>query len=1116
MSLPRFSVHNEVLVNMLMVVVFVGGGLFAVTLTRELFPETQPDKILIQAVYPGVQPAEIEKAVTIKIEEAVRNVDGVEKVDSSIGENFSFTVCTLRNDVKDVDTVLQEIKTEVDAIDDLPDELEQRTVRKLVPKLPVIGVALYGDDNEAALKKAARDLRDELLKLPGITEVEVGGIRDDEISVEVRPERLYEYDVSFQEVADAIARTNLDISGGQLKGQRTNIAVRTLGEETRGIDLEDIVVRTRPEGAKVYLRDVATVHDGFVDTDAESWFNGQRSVNLMVYKVGDQDVLQICNVVKAFIKGKQQVNEDFSGWTEAWNQRWYWRPFALMGNAMWRAVVAAGAQPDPQKVYLDSRQNPFSHNYQVALHTDLARYLQGRLDLMLRNGAQGFVLVVLSLLFFLDWRVAFWTAFGIPTSFLGSFFVMWLCGVSIDLISLFGMIIVLGIIVDDAIIVGENIYRHVQEGMPPRQAAIVGAEEVMWPVAASVTTTVGAFAPLLFMQGQIGDFFGELPIVIMAALSVSLLEALLILPAHLKHLPTREQFAAKHERLSRGIIGAIRRGVDAFTDWFSHSRAVKAYERFLTLALEWRYVTVAIAVASLPVAVGLVLGGIVEWQFLQKIDSETLVANLEMPIGTPAYVVRDRLRTINDAAQKMPEVRNVQMHIAVQFSVGPTGAESFAGASHLGQMIIELEAADERERKKLRTSEQVLTELRELSDALPGVNSVSWIALSGGPAGKDIEVVLTGPQFDALVECAGELKQKLAAYQGTVDIEDNIDRGRREVQLQLREAARPTGITVGMLGDHVRSAMFGKEVRRITRNREDVKIMVRYPESFRTSVYNLESMWIPTGSTVNQRGWVPLKEVAELRETEGYGTLHRSQQNRSVKLLADVQEGASSDDIRAGLTKYFQTEVQPRYPGVTMEFQGVAEEQAKSLDSLKVAMPLALIIIYAIVAAIFRSYYQPVVVMLTIPFGMCGAIVGHWLTGYPVTIISAIGFVALTGIVVNDAIVLVDYVNVCMRQGLAPFAANLEGSKTRLRAIFLTSETTIAGLLPMMFENSFQAKFLIPMAITISFGLLFSTIQTLVIVPSINMIFFDVIAWMGRPLIAEEDILPARAPAVEP
>ncbi|OYW11163.1 MAG: hypothetical protein B7Z55_19710 [Planctomycetales bacterium 12-60-4] len=479
-----------------------------------------------------------------------------------------------------------------------------------------------------------------------------------------------------------------------------------------------------------------------------------------------------------------------------------------------------------------------------------------------------------------------------------------------------------------------------------------------------------------------GDFFSQLPLVIVAALTMSLFEAIVILPAHLKHLPSRDRQRAQEARFNMTLIGRVRKRSAVILDWFSHSTVVRLYESFLALALRWRYVTVASGVAALMAAVGLVVGGVVRWEFIQKMDSETIIADLKMPIGTPASQTRERLVTLSAAARKLPEVRNVQLHVAVRFSVGPAGAGAMSAASHLGQLIIELKAADEREQNGERNSEQILAELRKTSEGLAGVNSVAWLALSGGPAGKDVEVVVNGPNFEEIIDVAQNLKRKLATFDGTVDIDDDF-----------------------------RSAMYGKESRRITRNREDVKIMVRYPEAFRDSVYNLESMWVPVGASA-ERGWAPLASLARLTEAESYGTLHRSQQMRSVRVLCDVQEGISSDKIRHGLQSYFDDEVRPDHQDVSIEFQGVAEDQAKSFDSLRVAMPLSLLIIYAIVASVFRSYYQPVVVMMAIPFGMMGAIVGHGLTGFPITIISAIGFVALTGIVVNDAIVLIDYVNV--------------------------------------------------------------------------------------------------------
>ena len=1101
MSLPRFSVNNPVLVNMMMLVILVGGGMFAFTLVREFFPESRPNKLLIMAVYPGVQPQEIEKAVTIKVEEAIRDVEGVEKVDSTVVEGFSTTVVTLLSEVKDVDQTLQAVKNEVDAIEDLPDDVEKITVSKAEPKLPVISVAVFGDGDEASLKRAARDLRDDLLLLPGVSDVQLSGVRDDEISVEIRPERLLEYNVTFDEVASAIRHTNIDVSGGQLKGDRTTTAVRTLGEELRGIDLEDIVVRSEPDGRKIVVSDLAEVHDGFIDWDVESLFNGKPAVNCVIFKTKSQDAIQIATLVKAYVFGKRGEPFDPYGFNAAYDSPWYAKPFALAGAGLTWSISQISGRPDPAVYYEQSRNAPFDHGFDVALNTDLARFIEGRLDLLKRNGRTGLLLVVASLLLFLNWRVAFWAGIGLPVSFLGTFVVMWALGATINLLSMFGLIIVLGIIVDDAIVIGENIYRHVEEGTPPRIAAVKGAEEVMWPVTVAVLTTIAAFAPLLFIEGQIGDFMGVLPLVVLAALSVSLLEALLILPAHLAKLPSKQERDAR--AAGRQSLGVATRAAL----WFRVSQEhviqgvlIRVYDRFLRFTLRWRYVTLAVATAVGCVTWGLFAGGVVRWEFIQKMDSETLICNVEMPVGTPAERLKARLKELDEYVVRTPEVVNVQTFVALQMDLRGEGAVGFESQSHLGQLYIELKPADVREQDGQRSSEQLLADFRKQSERLSGVNSITWEAMHGGPGGRDIHIKITGKHFEDVVAVSKGLKRDLAGYEGVFDLDDDYDQGKREVRLRLRESARPTGITVGALGGFVRSAMYGAESRRLTRNREDVKIMVRYPESVRKSVYNLESMWIPTGAAGAQRGWVPLGQVAEIEEADSYSTIHRSEQERSLTVFGEVDDQvASTAEILAGIRQDFHDAIQPDYPGVQIEFLGGYEDRMKAFSSLKIAFPVALLLIYMLLAGLFRSYSQPLVVMAAIPFGVNGAIMGHWITGNPVTILSLIGCVALTGIVVNDALVLVDFINRRVRSGMTHFEASVEGAKLRLRAILLTTLTTAAGLTPLMFETSFQAKFLIPMAVTLTFGLIFATTLTLIIVPTLNMIFFDAQQlWRGR------------------
>jgi multidrug efflux pump subunit AcrB len=1109
MSLPRFSVNNPILVNLLAIIIVVWGGTRALKMVREMFPESRPNKLLITTVHPGVAPEEIEKAITIKIEEAVRDVDGIEKINSVVREGSSTTILTLYNYVKDADQMMQEIKAEIDAIDDLPDEAEKTTVKKLEPKLPVISVALFGPGTDADRKRAARALRDDLLLLPGVSEVEMSGQRLDEISVEIRPEKLVEYDITFDEVAQAIRETNLDVTGGQLEGDRSLISVRTLGEEQRGVDLNKLLVRSLSDGRNIHLSDVAHVTDGFVDTEVEGFYNGQPLINCTLYKTASQDVIRISSLVKAYVYGKQGKAFDPHGFDAAAADPWYWRPFSVTYAyaAYWLKRVAG--YPDPMVYYERSRANPFQHNFQVDLHTDLARFVEGRIDLMFGNGMQGLYLVLLALIVFLNWRVAFWTAAGIPVTFLGGFILMSMFGVTLNLISLMGMIIVLSIDVDEAVVMGENVFRYIEEGLSPKEAAIKGSEEVLWPVFIMTGTTIGAFFPLLFIEGQLGDFMKMLPLVCISSMLMSMLEALVILPSHLGHLK-----AIRPATSQAGEWGLIRRGLlrlSLVREWFMHQLINVWYDRFIRLSLRWRYVTLTAALASLSIALGMWYGGVVPTTWVQKMDSETLVCNLEMPIGTPVTQTKERLNDISAAAVKLPEVVNVQMLAALQVDIAGEGAVGFTQASHVGQLIIELKESYLR----TKSSEVILGELREVSEKLPGVNSVTWISLNGGPAGRSIEIKLSTERFDDSLAAAQTVKARLASFRGVFDIDDNADSGLREVRLKVREAARPTGVTVAGLGNEVRSALYGREARRITRNREDVKIMVRYPEHYRRDIYRVEDMWIPVAAD-GGRNWVPLREVAELTESQASNTIHRSQQQRSVSIFADVDEAVGNEsEIVAAVQKWLDSDFQREHPGVRAEMLGKTVEINKFTASMAFAFPMSLVIIYVLLAALFKSYVQPLVVMIAVPFGVQGAVIGHWIMGYDLTIMSMIGLVALNGIVDNDSLVLVDFINNRQRAGLSLYEASVEGSKLRLRAILLTTVTVVAGMAPLMAEQSFQAKFLIPLAITLSFGLIFATLLTLVVVPSINMVFFDMKRAWHWLLLGEADATGEEAELVQ-
>lgn len=1102
MSIPRFSVRNPVLVNLLMVVIIVSGTICALTLTREMFPESRPEKLLITTIYPGVSPQEIEKVLTIKIEEAVRDVEGVDKVDSTVIEGMSATRLSLLPGIRNVDRVLQEVKAEVDAIEDLPLDAEKSTIKKLEPKLPVIGVAIFGPGSEAERKRAARSMRDELLLLPGVSDVVMSGAKDDEISVEILPAKLMEYDITFDEVATAIRQANLDVTGGQIDASRSSLSIRTLGEEQRGVDLNKIIVRSLADGRTVYLSDVATVQDAFVDVDQEGYFNGQPAINCMVYQSSGQDAIRISQLVKAFVLAKTGKPFDPYGLEAAELHPWYWRPVAIAWAHASRLANLAIGHPDPEYYYQQSLSKPFDHKFEVALHTDLARFVEGRIALMVDNGFQGLLLILLTLVVFLDRRVAFWAATGLPVTFLGTFLMMSLMGVSLNLVSLMGLIIVLSIDVDEAIVMGENVYRHMEEGLAPDLAAIQGSEEVMWPVVIMTGTTIGAFIPLLFIKGQLGDFLKELPMVCISAMSMSMLEALVILPSHLGHLKGVNPTVKPVVDVSS--TGAPTQAKGRFTRvWDQIVTAKNAiltrvvdvwYDRLIRLMLKWRYVTLAGAVATLSIAVGLVQGGIVPFVPVPKMDSETLVGSLEMSIGTPVELTKSRLKQLSDHLVNLPEVVNVQMHVGIHIDIAGEGAVGQSLGSHLGQLIVELKEADQR----TRTSEAILVELREEAERLSGVNSVTWMSLNGGPAGRALELKVSADRFDDSLAAAKTVRDKLATYDGVFDIDDNVNARLREVQLRLHETARPTGITVAVLGNEVRNAFFGREARRISRNREDVKIMVRYPKEYRQDDAILEMMWIPSpANSAGRHRWVPLREVAGVTEDRAHDSIQRSEHRRAISIYADVDDQHNDNEIAAAVQKWIDTDLRSIHPDVRVEMLGKTLENKKFMDSMLVAFPISLAIIYVLLSALFRSYIQPIVVLIAVPFGVQGAIVGHWIMGYDLTIMSAIGLVALNGIVVNDSLVLVDFINNRVSSGMSHFESSVAGSKLRMRAIVLNTITAVVGMTPLMFETSFQAKFLIPLAVTLTWGLIFATVLTLVVVPAINMVFFDIARILG-------------------
>ncbi len=1082
-SLPKFSVENPVLINLFMVTVLVGGVFSVLTIVREMFPESRPNQILITTAYPGATPAEVEKGVTLKIEEQIKDVDGVETVRANISEGRSNILVELHSGYAEFDQAINDIKSAIDAIppDDFPEDALETQVAKFEPQFPVIMVSLFGDLDDRMLKTFGERLRNDLLALPGVTKVALSGTRDDEISIDVRPDKLVEFGLSFMDVAEAVAASDIDLPGGEVRTSRVNVAVRTLGERTHADDLRDIVVRSDVAGRTVRLADVANIVDGFEDASVSGRFLGKPAIDVRVSKTPEQDAIAIATLVRAMVAGKM-------GWPlhMSWSDR---------------ALEWLPGRAGPRAVYKQAQSDPYPPGIGLETHNDLSRFIEGRLNLLIRNGAWGLVLVFLSLLVFLHWRVAFWVMMGLILAIAGSLIAMKLLGQTLNLITMFGLIIVLGLLVDDAIIVSEHVYSKMEDGLTPQRSAVLGTEAVTWPVVCAIVTTIVAFVPLMFIEGQMGDWMGVLPVVVCVALTVSLFEALTILPCHLAH-GLRAIVPTKTKTPQRGRLGAMLARLRGGKQGAFLNMLKRYYERLVRLATSYRYVTMSALAACMLVVVGGVVGGHVPWVFIQKIDSDLIIANLRMSVGTPADATREAVRVIDEAALDVDELLTLYSLVGTQFT--DDGSASVL-QSHLGQSFIELQSSDPRDAEsegarnavssgrrpyqtRTRNSDAIVAQLRAATMDIPGVEKLRFTTLSGGPGGAAIHIEVRGDRVDDLVAVSDEVKRALGEFGGVYDIVDDFDAGRPEVQIELFDSARALGLTTQSLATQVRAGFYGFEAKKVQRGREDVKIMVRYPPEYRKRIYDIESMYVatPTGDLV------PFGEVARLTEDTGFASIKRVDQRRTITVTADVDTHISNADLIMGTLALRFPEWQRRFPGVGLKFGGQKLETTKSFGSLKYSFAIALLLIYVILAGLFRSYVQPMIVMAVIPFGLIGAVAGHFIMGYPLTLLSTIGLVALAGIVVNDSMILVTFINKLVADGAPVEEAVIRGGLGRLRPILLTSATTVMGIAPLLTETSFQAKFLIPMGISISAGLILATVLTLIAVPSMYLIVLDV------------------------
>ncbi|QSH41759.1 efflux RND transporter permease subunit [Lentisphaerota bacterium ZTH] len=1023
-KLIRSFLKNPVLANMLMLIILVGGAFGATSMSREMFPKFSLDAVSVSVDYPGADPEETEEAICLKLEEAIDGIEGVKEIYTTAAEGSGSAVITLE-DGADLSSIMDEIKTEVDGITTFPDDCETPIVKEVKFRGDVLSIMVWGKLPERQLKEVSRKLKDELLQIKGISQASVSGIRDYEISIEISEEMLRKYDLTIKQVSEAVRRHGYNFPAGSIRTPVEEYRIRALGRKYRGKEYTRIPVITRPDGTVITLGKIAKIKDTFDDDSRMfSFFNGMPAASINIFKTDREDAIQISNALREFVKRKRQ-------------------------------------------------ELPKSVN--LTIFRDRANMIRGRLNMLLSNGRIGLLLVFLSLWMFLDIRLSFWVTMGIPISIAGALIIMSLFGCSINMLSLFGMIMVLGLIVDDAIVVGESIYSHRSRGSTCLNAAVDGTSEVALPVIAAVSTTIVAFLPLFAISGVMGKFIRQIPIPVVAALFVSLIEGLFILPVHLRHLPLKVE---GNQIRKYNFVGKLRKRIAAGLDNFIN----KIYGPFIDWILHWRYAAICVAISILMIICGLMKAGVVKFTFMEKSDSDFLKITVEMTAGTPLKDTKKVTQKILEGWKKVEKEftpllpKGKKLALGVYTLIGST--VSYEKSAKPSELEVNVELLPSEVRNIF--SQRLLTAWKKAVGDIPGAIKTNFKSFRGGPGGLPIEIDVKGEDYDAILKAADALVDKVRAYKGVYDEQVDYSAGKREFIVKMKREAYHHGLTLDDIASHVKGGFYGDEALSVQRGRDDVKVKVRFPElAGRNSIEYFKKLRIET-----PRGYrIPLTSVAQIKLQQGQSSINRIDRNRVVKVEADVDESlGNAKEIMRDIKAKVLPEIEQRY-NVICDAEGQDKENRDALKGLYIGFPMAMLGIYFIIASMFRSYIQPMIIMTTIPFGLIGGVVGHILFGRMISLLSMFGMVALAGIVVNDAIVLIEGVNARLENGMPLFEAIREGGKRRFRAILLTTITTFSGLMPLILEKSFQAQFLIPMAISIAFGVLFATLLTLVLLP---------------------------------
>ncbi|MBG28671.1 MAG: hypothetical protein CMI31_01545 [Opitutae bacterium] len=1034
-------VRNGVAANILMGLILVGGIASMRGIKMELFPDFDLDIITVSVPYPGAAPVEVEEAICAPIEEKIWDLAGVKELKSYARENVGVVAVEIESGFE-VSRLVDEIKARVDTLETLPEQAEKPMVEPLVAKRLVLALAIHGQTDEKTLRKLAERTRSELTDLPNITQVTISGVRNPEISIEIPEKKLREHGLSFDDVARVLRASSTDMAGGVVKSSAGETLLRVKGKAYSGTDFENIELLSTPQGGKVYLGDVAEVIDGFEDNTLYTRFKGEPAITLRVFRVGKQSPLDISEQVAA---------------------------------------------------YVSEKKNSLPDGLSMAIWQDRSYYLKGRLQMMVENATLGLLLVFLVLSLFLRPSLAFWVGLGIPISFCGAFAMMGVMGTSVNLVSLFAFIVVLGILVDDAIIVGESVYTKGKEGLSSRKAAIEGTRMVAVPVTFAVITSMVAFIPMLFLPGWAGKLTRDIPLVVIPALLFSLIESKFILPYHLSLCRfSKDKVKSFVLRIQDKIANSLERFVK------------KAYQPALEACLNRRYLTLSAFMGILIVTVGLIWGGhLPSIRGFPPVPSDYISVKLVMQEGTPGEETERILIKIERARREMVAEllaegsKDPFKHVMTTmggnpFAGGPRSGGQTPSGANLGEITGELVKSEERS----KSAPEISALWRKKIGPLPGVKELNFQDVAAGGSRVAIDLEIAGRDLKEMAEAAKEVKSELLGYEGLFGITDTFAGGKKELELKLKENSRSLGISQFDLGRQVRQAFYGEEIQRLLRDSDEVKVMLRYPERQRKTLGALEEMRIRTAD----RAEIPFYEVAQASPEKGYPTIHRSNRMRTVNVQSSADKFvAKIPEIEEKLDSELLPELKTKYPALRFTFVGEKRESDESDSSLLQAFMITLFAIYGLLAIPFRSYLQPFLVMTVIPFGLVGAALGHLLFEIPLSRLSIFGLVALTGVVINDSLVLVHYIN-RERGKLEILHAARKAGSARFRPIILTSLTTFVGLLPILFERSLQAQFLKPMAISIGFGVLFATLITLILVPSLYLVLEDLRIWVWRLL----------------